>query len=317
MCTAISFKTASHYFGRNLDLEKSYGERVVITPRKFPLVLRHSSPVLSHYAMIGMATVDDCFPLYYEATNEKGLSMAGLSFPDNAHYFPLSQGKENIAVFEFIPWILGKCESVAEAAQLIANANLTETDFSEKLPSSPLHWLISDSEKSITVECMKGGIKICENPFGILTNNPPFEYHSMNINNYMSLSPQLAKNNLTAETALHNYSLGMGALGLPGDYSSASRFVKAVFVKENSVCGIDENESVNQFFRILDSVAMPRGCVLTKSGELEYTRYSCCCNTDTGVYYYKTYSDTAVTAVEMRSASLDGNSLIQNPLISC
>ncbi|MBQ4337931.1 MAG: choloylglycine hydrolase [Clostridia bacterium] len=317
MCTAISFKTASHYFGRNLDLEKSYGERVVITPRKFPLVLRNSSPVLSHYAMIGMATVEDCFPLYYEATNEKGLSMAGLSFPDNAHYFPLSQGKENIAVFEFIPWILGKCESVAEAAQLIANANLTETDFSEKLPSSPLHWLISDSEKSITVECMKGGMKICENPFGILTNNPPFEYHCMNINNYMSLSPQLAKNNLTAETALHNYSLGMGALGLPGDYSSASRFVKAVFVKENSVCGIDENESVNQFFRILDSVAMPRGCVLTKSGELEYTRYSCCCNTDTGVYYYKTYSDTAVTAVEMRSANLDGNELIQNPLISC
>ena len=317
MCTAISFKTASHYFGRNLDLEKSYGERVVITPRKFPLVLRNSSPVLSHYAMIGMATVEDCFPLYYEATNEKGLSMAGLSFPDNAHYFPLSQGKENIAVFEFIPWILGKCESVAEAAQLIANANLTETDFSEKLPSSPLHWLISDSEKSITVECMKGGMKICENPFGILTNNPPFEYHCMNINNYMSLSPQLAKNNLTAETALHNYSLGMGALGLPGDYSSASRFVKAVFVKENSVCGIDENESVNQFFRILDSVAMPRGCVLTKSGELEYTRYSCCCNTDTGVYYYKTYSDTAVTAVEMRSANLDGNELIQNPRISC
>ena len=317
MCTAISFKTASHYFGRNLDLEKSYGERVVITPRKLPLVLRHSSPVLSHYAMIGMATVEDCFPLYYEATNEKGLSMAGLSFPDNARYFPLSQGKENIAVFEFIPWILGKCESVAEAAQLIANANLTETDFSEKLPSSPLHWLISDSEKSITVECMKGGIKICENPFGILTNNPPFEYHCMNINNYMNLSPQLAKNNLTAETALHNYSLGMGALGLPGDYSSASRFVKAVFVKENSVCGIDENESVNQFFRILDSVAMPKGCVLTKSGELEYTRYSCCCNTDTGVYYYKTYSDTAVTAVEMHSANLDGNELIQNPLISC
>ncbi len=317
MCTAISFNTSSHYFGRNLDLEKSYGERAVITPRNFPFILRHSAPVTSHYALVGMATVEDNFPLYYEATNEKGLSMAGLNFPDNAYYFTPSQGKENVAVFEFILWILGKCKNVEEAVELIGSTNLTKTDFSEKLPSSPLHWLISDSKRSITVECMKDGIRIHDNPFGILTNNPPFEYHSLNLSNYMSLSPQLAKNTLTAETALENYSLGMGALGLPGDYSSASRFVRAVFVKENSVCGIDEKESVNQFFHILESVSMPKGCVLTKSGEFEYTRYSCCCNTDTGVYYYKTYSDTAVTAVEMHSVNLDGNELIQNPLISC
>ena len=316
MCTAISFNTASHYFGRNLDLEKSYGERVVITPRNFSFNLRHSAPVTSHYALIGMATVEDNFPLYYEATNEKGLSMAGLNFPDNAYCFPLSKEKENIAVFEFVLWILGKCESVEEAAELIGNTNLTKTDFSENLPASPLHWLISDSKKSITVECMQNGFNVYKNPFGVLTNNPPFEYHTLNVNNYMSLSPQLAKNALTAEIPLHNYSLGMGALGLPGDYSSASRFVKAVFVKENSVCSIDEKESVNQFFHILDSVAMPKGCVLTKSGEFEYTRYSCCCNTDTCVYYYKTYSDTTVTAVEMHSANLDGNVLIQNPLIS-
>lgn len=317
MCTAISFNSASHYFGRNLDLEKSYGERVVITPRNFPFNLRHSASVKSHYALIGMATVEDNFPLYYEATNEKGLSMAGLNFPDNAYYFPLSQEKENVAVFEFVLWILGKCKEVEEAIELIGCTNLTAVNFSEKLPASPLHWLISDSKKSITVECMKNGFNVYQNPFGVLTNNPPFEYHTLNVNNYMSLSPQLAKNTLTAETPLHNYSLGMGALGLPGDYSSASRFVRVVFVKENSVCGIGEKESVNQFFHILDSVAMPKGCVLTKSGELEYTRYSCCCNTDTGVYYYKTYSGTAVTAVDMHSANLEGNELIQNPLISC
>ncbi len=316
MCTAISFKTSSHYFGRNLDLEKSYGERVVITPRNFLFNMRCTAPVTNHYALIGMATVEDNFPLYYEATNEKGLSMAGLNFPDNAYYSALSEEKENIAPFEFILWILGGCKSVEEAAQLIGNTNLAKINFSEKLPLSPLHWLIADNQKSITVEGMKDGIRIHENPLGVLTNNPPFEYHTVNINNYMGLSPQLAQNRLTSKAELHNYSLGMGALGLPGDFSSPSRFVRAVFVKENSVCGINENESVSQFFHILDAVAMPKGCVVTKTGELEYTRYSCCCNTDTGVYYYKTYSGSTVKSIEMHNANLEGNKLIQSALIS-
>ena len=85
MCTAVSFKGSDSYFGRNLDLERSYKESVVITPRGFKLNMRTLPTMESHYAMIGMATVADNYPLYYEATNEMGLSMAGLNFPDNAH----------------------------------------------------------------------------------------------------------------------------------------------------------------------------------------------------------------------------------------
>lgn len=305
MCTAVTYKTNNHYFGRNLDLERSYGERVVITPRFYEFPMRCVSPLYEHYAMIGMATVVDDYPLYYEATNEKGLSMAGLNFPDNADYKEFVEGKENIAPFEFTPWILGKCANVEEALKLLDNINLVRINFSEKLPLSPLHWMISDRERSITVESVKSGLKVYENPYGVLTNNPTFDYHRMNLNNYMGLHEGFAVNNICPTEELKNYSLGLGAFGLPGDFSSASRFVRAVFVKQKSRSGCSEKESVSQFFHILGAVAMPKGCVLAANGEYEYTRYSSCCNTEKGVYYYITYDNSTITAVDMHAVNLD------------
>ena len=108
---------------------------------------------------------------------------------------------------------------------------------------------------------------------------------------------------------------GMGGIGLPGDYSSASRFIKAAFVKSNSVCSSSEEGSVNQFFHILGSVAMPRGAVRMKKDQYEITRYSCCCNTSKGIYYYTTYENPHICAVNMTLEDLDGSQLICYPLI--
>ncbi len=311
MCTAVNYKTKDHYFGRNLDLERSYGERVVIAPRNYQFSMRCVPKLREHYALIGMATVVGGYPLYYEATNEKGLSMAGLNFPDNADYKEFAEGKDNITPFEFTPWILGKCANVEEALRLLDNINLVRINFSEKLPLSPLHWIISDRERSITVECVNSGLKIYENSYGVLTNNPTFDYHMMNLNNYMGLHEGAAVNHLSSALELQNYSLGMGALGLPGDFSSTSRFVRAVFVKEKSISECGEKESVSQFFHILGAVAMPKGCVLAANGEYEYTRYSSCCNTDKGLYYYQTYNNSTIMMVDMHAVDLDAEDICQ------
>ena len=308
MCTAISYKNKDAYFGRNLDLERGYGERVVITPRQFPFQMRHTAKLESHYAMIGMATVVEDYPLYYEATNEKGLSMAGLNFPGNAVYYDYDNEKENVAPFEFIPWILGQCDSVEQAKTLIRNMNLINVNFSDQLPLSPLHWMISDKKCSIVVESLQNGIEVYENPFEVLTNNPTFDYHRMNMSNYMGLHVGPADRKFREELPLNNYSLGMGAMGLPGDFSSASRFVRGFFVKENSVAKEEEKSSVNQFFHILNSVAMPKGCVWTKGG-FEYTRYSSCCNADKGIYYYTTYHQLGFTSVNMHEVDLEKSHL--------
>lgn len=311
MCTAVSYRTRSHYFGRNLDIERGYNERIVITPRKFPMEFRHVRALEQHYALIGMATVVNGYPLYFEATNEKGLSMAGLNFPKNAFYQDYVEGKMNVAPFELIPYVLGKCASVDEVKGRLHQINVIHCNFSEDLPVSPLHWIISDREGSIVLECTRTGMKAYDNPYGVLTNNPTFDYHLMNLNQYMGLSERLGENRLIPAVSMDNFSLGFGGFGLPGDFSSPSRFVRAVFVKEKSVCDGSEKESVNQFFRILQSVAMPKGCVMTESGEYEYTRYSCCCNTDTRTYYYTTYQDMTIKNVELCEADLDGIDLVQ------
>ena len=119
MCTAISFNAKDNYFGRNLDLEYSYSETVTITPRNYIFKFRRVKELETHYAMIGMAYVSDGYPLYYEATNEKGLSMAGLNFPGNAYFKECEGNMDNVAPFELIPWVLWQCDSVTQAKRLL------------------------------------------------------------------------------------------------------------------------------------------------------------------------------------------------------
>ena len=316
MCTAATYRTKDHYFGRTLDYEVSYGEEVVVTPRNFPFHFRHMGGISSHYAIIGMATVAGEYPLYYDATNEKGLSMAGLNFPGNADYKPLAEGKDNVATFELIPWLLGQCATVEEAKAYLARMNLSNTPFSPQFPVSPLHWIIADRDCAITVESVREGIRIYDNPVGILTNNPPFDYQMTNLTNFMSLSTEPPENHFSDQLDLTPYSRGMGMLGMPGDLSSASRFVRVAFTKLHSVSGTSESESISQFFHILGSVAQQRGCVHMGEGKYEITIYTSCCNTDRGIYYYTTYENSQITGVDLHRENLDGQQLSRYPLIT-
>lgn len=315
MCTAVTYCTRDHYFGRTLDYEFSYAEEVTITPRNFPFHFRHVQPLDHHYALIGMATVAENYPLYYEATNEKGLSMAGLNFPGNAVYHPLKDGVDNVCSFELIPWLLGQCASIAEAREKLARLNVADTPFSNQFPTSPLHWMISDREESIVMESMADGLHIYDDPVGVMTNNPPFDFQLFNLNNYLHLSTEPAENHFAPELGLNAYSRGMGMMGMPGDLSSASRFVRCAFAKLHSISGKSESESVSQFFHILGSVAQQRGCVHMGNGQYEITIYTSCCNTDKGIYYYTTYENSQITAVHLHHENLDADTLARYPLI--
>ncbi len=314
MCTAITYKTQDLYFGRTLDNYFSYDEEVTITPRYFPFRFRHAVCQEKHYAMIGTAYITNNYPLYYEAVNEKGLAIAGLNFVDNAVYQELQPNKDNIAPFEFIPWILSQCSSIKDACLLLNKINLVNTPFNEKLPLAQLHWLMADNNTAITVEAVAEGIKIYPNPIGVLTNNPPFDKQLFQLNNYMNLSPQNPKNLFSERLNLETYSHGMGALGLPGDLSSQSRFVRAAFIKMNSVTKNTENESVNQFFHILGGVEQQRGCCKIKDDTYEITSYTSCYNINQGILYYTTYGNHQITRVNMAKENLDGSQLIHYPL---
>lgn len=310
MCTAVSFLQNNHYFGRTLDYELSYGESVTITPRCFPLRFTGGEVLREHYAMIGMATVAEEYPLYYDATNEKGLSMAGLLFSGNACYHTPQPDMKNIASFECIPWILATCATLSEARQKLCDIQVTNTPFSKALPPSPLHWIIADKTESIVVEPLQDGLHIHENPVGVLTNNPPFDYHMLHLTEFLQMTDTPPQNNVYSETPLQAYSRGMGAIGLPGDFSSGSRFVRAVFAKAHARHGMTSKEEIMQFFHVLRTVEVPRGCVTLSNGKQVITVYTSCCDTQRGVYYYSTYENSTIYAVNMYAEDLTGNRLV-------
>lgn len=314
MCTAATYKTKDFYFGRNLDYEVCYGESVTVMPRSFPLKMRRTEGLGEHYAVIGMAHVAEGYPLYYDGTNEKGLSAAGLNFVGNAVYNKPRENKINVAQFELIPYILGKCADVSEARRLIEKINITDDEFAPGMTTAQLHWIIADKSGCIVIESVKEGLMVYDNPVGVLTNNPPFPYQMFALNNYMALSPDTPENTFAKEVELNTYSRGMGAIGLPGDLSSQSRFIRAAFVANNSLSGEGEEESLSQFFHILKSVEQQRGCCKLSDGSFEITLYSSCCNADKGIYYYTTYSNGAVTAVNMHNEKLDSDTLSSYPL---
>ena len=302
--------------GRTLDYEFSYGDEITVTPRHYEFQFRHMGSVSSHYAMIGMAHVAGDYPLYYDAMNEKGLGMAGLNFVGNADFQEVDDTRDNVAQFEFIPWILCQCATLEEVKKLLSRMNLIGTPFSPQLPTAQLHWLIADESGSLTVECMTDGLHIYDNPVGVLTNNPPFDKQLFHLNDFMHLSPKQPENTFSSDLNLQAYSRGMGALGLPGDLSSASRFVRVAFTKLNSRSGGSENESVSQFFHILGSVDQQRGCCEVADGKYEITLYTSCCSADTGIYYYTTYENHQISGVDMYRENLDGDTLTRYPLIN-
>ena len=317
MCTASNYITDNHYFGRNFDYEISYNERVTITPRNYKFEFRKIDPIESHYAIIGIAAGIDGYPLYYDACNEKGLSIAGLNFAGNAVYREVEEDMVNITPFELIPYLLGKASSVSEARDLLAEINLVNINFADELPLSPLHWMMSDEHEAIVIEPMADGLKIFDNPVGVLTNNPPFDKQLFFLNNYRALSNKNPEKTFGGDFDMDEYSRGMGAIGLPGDLSSASRFAKVAFTRANSYSDSDEASSVGQFFHILGSVEQQNGCTFIADPDLyEYTIYTSCYNTNKCILYYRTYHNSQITAVDLNNEDLDSTELINYLLIN-
>lgn len=299
MCTAITYHTRHFYFGRTLDYECGYTEEITVTPRGY---------LGNRFAMIGMAYTVEDYPLYYDAVNEAGLCMAGLNFVQNAYY----RSGEGVAPHEFIPYILGQCASVRQAKTLLEQTTLVSHGFGE-LPIARLHWMIADKQGCLVVEPTERGLTVYDNPVGVMTNDPPLPQQWQHLRAYRHLSNQTPPNTFGLD--LEEIGRGMGSIGLPGDYTSSARFVRAAFVRANAISFTSEKESVGQFFHLLDSVAIPRGCCDIGEGHYHHTLYSSCMNADKGIYYYSTYDNRQISAVHMRQADREGKRLLRYPRI--
>lgn len=307
MCTAVTYRGKDTFFGRNLDYIKTFGEKIIITPRHFILSFRHQQQIKKHYAIIGVGIIEDNYPLYYDAMNEYGLAVAALQFVNNAFYRKINHRKDNIASFELILWILSQCQNINEAKALLKRINVCHDNFKENMPSSELHWMITDDKESIVLETTEEGTFIMQNRMDVLTNNPPFQEQVAIAKKYQFLSPY-NKISLSKDKKTN----GTGAIGLPGDYTSSSRFIRATFVKDylqkKSNRTIDE---VVLFFDILHAAQQPYGCSHDDDGNIMSTLYAICYNLNKGVLYYMAQSNYQITAIDIYHENLDNSQLIE------
>lgn len=307
MCTTIAlYDEKSMFFGRNMDIEYDYSLGIVITPRNFALGFRKCPPQNHHYSIIGMAAVSDNYPLYADAVNEYSLAGAGLNFPQNAYYSQQNiLGQYNVSPFELIPFVLSQCKNLVEAKALLSQINLVDINFSDKLKNTPLHWHFADNSGSIVFEATKNGCKVYDNPLNVLTNNPPFEYHLQNYGLYSNLSA--SEKSYDEKTLPSSATKGLGAFGLPGDYSSQSRFVKAAFLLENSKT---VSSSVAQTFNILSALQVVNGSINLGENIDYHTRYMACMDAQNVVYYCKKYDDLAIKAYDLNQFNQNDKALI-------
>lgn len=317
MCTVIKFldKDGNPYFGRNLDLDDhNYGEKPLLTPVGYEMHYKHLPSEKITTPIIGMGMNYNNYPLYFEAGNEQGLAIASLNFPNNA-YFPeeIVEGKNNVTPYELMVYILNHYNSVEEIKEKLAKeVNIIGTPFNEHMPIAPVHWIVSDSsEKSIVIEVTeKRGLEVLDNPVNVLTNNPDFRWHLTNLDYYINLNINDAEKTHWNHRQLHNQGVGTGGVGLPGDSTPQSRFVRAAFLNAQYPETKDEKESVARAFNTLGSVAMPRGTVINNEGNSEFTLYSVCISPKTNSFYYRRWNDAQIKEVKITDENREGSEIV-------
>lgn len=277
MCTALALCRQKRWFCRTLDIETPYGETVVLAPRLF----RHLGCDGTQLAMLGMAHLYSGAPLYYDAMNECGLAMAALRFPEYAVYHPKGEGKESVASFALIPRVLGSCRSIEEAKETLLGLTVTDEGVSSELLPTPLHWMISDGRRALAVEPLEGGLSVCDAKYGVLTNAPPIL--RQNENPHLKILE------------------GEDAAGLPGDFSSPSRYVRMAYIAQSA----REIDTPDKCFSLMDCVSVPEGAATGIDGRPIFTRYTACMDLSAGRYFFATATHRAPREVDLRDGNLE------------
>lgn len=314
MCTALTLKSKDGYsfFGRNMDLEYNFNQSVIVIPRNFQYKdWVTGREIKNKYAIIGMGSIIENYPAMADGMNEKGVACAGLNFAGYAYYEEKPvEGMNNIPPYDFILWVLFNHETIDEVQEAIGGIEIVNVPINEKYPVPTLHWIISDkSGKSIVVEKTKDKFAVYENPVGVLTNNPTFDWHITNLNEYINLTEDHVCNARWGDLSLKPLGVGVGTRGIPGDFASVSRFVRIAFIRSRKPIVDNEEDAIAEFIHMLDYVAMVKGGAITADGKEDFTLYSSCMNQQKGIYYYKTCNNNRLNAIDMHKEDLDSTQL--------
>jgi len=297
MCTAISFTSEPRVYGRNLDLDRRYGESIVCQPRGFSFPFRYARQ-RGRAALFGCAAVVRGVPLFYDALNEHGVYMAGLNFPKSASYSVARGRRDDLAPYELIPYLLSACESAREACREAARLNLVGEDFSPELPAARLHFFIADKSDCFAIEPTCGRLTVKEDPALVLTNEPALELH---LKGLYGAVPEFSHGGISQYPKIS------------ADPSSEARFIRAAVTARLASHGADEVGAISQLFHTLASVSVTEGTA--KDSKNHKTVYTSVASPDSNSYHYSTYDDPSVRSVCFSENDFSSSELISHKMI--
>lgn len=303
MCTAITLQSiqGDNFFGRTMDFSYDIEPGLYVIPSNYqwynPITMKNH---IDSYGFICIGQETDGMLGVFDGVNEKGFAAATLYFPGYAYYdFPLN-GKEPIASLDFLHFILGRCSRVEDLKDLLKNIRIVGVEDPVTKAVAPLHWIATDKTgKSVVIEQTKTGLRLINNPIGVMTNSPDFLWHMTNLRNYIGVSVTGEEEARWGHTVLTPFGQGAGTMQLPGGFTSPERFVRAAFIKTHVTVPKNRLESIMTCFQIMNSVSIPKGIILTSKGTYDYTKYTAFVNTNTSEYYFKTHENDQITTASL------------------
>lgn len=258
MCTAITLKTSEnhHLVGRNFDIHPMNDLSVALVPREFEYVNRVTNEEMkTKYAVLGMGLFYENHILFCDGVNEKGLSCLMLQLSKFSTWsHKIRKDKVNIAPYDVAFWVLSNFSTISELMEGLKQLNIVALSDDQTALSTEIHWLVSDtSGQSIVIERTRDKLTVYNNKVGVLANSPTFDWHLNNLDCYINVKSEQPEETKWGQQMLSPYSNGFGTIGLPGDFSSPSRFVKAAFLRNHV------NVGESECFHILDNFVVPRG----------------------------------------------------------
>jgi len=306
---SIVSKNRNIFFGRTMDFSYKLDPEIYISPRDYKWNTGLDNNVINNkYKFIGIGQNIGKIT-FADGTNELGLAGAVLFFPGYADYNNYENSTANrisIASIDIINFVLGNCSDVQDAIKTLNNINIIGVEDSVTNSVAPLHWIFVDNKgKCITVEKTSNGLQIFDNQLKVLANSPDFNWHMTNLKNYINISPVQQESVLWGDITVTPFGQGTGTFGLPGDYTSPSRFVRTAYLKSFTTVPTNDEEAINTCFNIMKAVTIPKGTVITKRGTDDYTQYTAFMSINSGDYYFNTYSNNQITKVSINQINSD------------
>lgn len=318
MCTAITMQSpqSETYFGRTMDFSYPLAPELYITPKDYEWTnMSHTHKIRNRYSYMGIG--QDISPVIFaDGVNEMGFAAAVLYFPGYAEYdTPPEPGQDpqtpSIAALELVNFLLGLCPDVDQAVSLLQRIRIVGLTDPVTQTVAPLHWLLADAKGScLVVEKTAEGLNLMDNPIGVLSNSPDFQWHMTNLRGYMNLSPKQSREVSWNVVSLTPFGQGAGTIGLPGDYTPPSRFVRAAYLKSHTPLPENAGEAVNTCFHILESVSIPKGAVITQRDTPDYTQYTAFINLSTREYFFRTYDNSDIATARLSGETEYGSDMI-------